>query len=158
MTARKPNQRQAFSIVELLVVIAIIAVLVMLLFGGLQKSREAANRVACMNNMRQVGAAFHGYHLREGYFPTEKGTDKSFYRQILADVEQKDAASGTQISLFLCPSRRASNAGAKRDYGYAASGSTGSQGPSVLDTDGAASLQTISSYNGAQNIVMLTHV
>lgn len=120
--------RSAFTIVELLVVIAIIGVLVALLLPAVQAAREAARRMSCRNNLRQLGIAMHNYHdvyrkFQPGYrFKPNSATDAmgSANPPLLPYLEQENAqdlidpnmpwyllspqAVRTVIKTFKCPS------------------------------------------------------
>ena len=86
--------RTAFTLIELLVVIAIIAILIALLVPAVQKVREAAARLSCENNLKQIGLALHSYHGTYKHFPTNVrpvaagGVRRSWAVDILPFIEQ----------------------------------------------------------------------
>jgi prepilin-type N-terminal cleavage/methylation domain-containing protein/prepilin-type processing-associated H-X9-DG protein len=105
---RTRRARQGFTLIELLVVIAIIAVLVALLLPAIQKAREAAARMQCQNNLKQIGIALHAYNENNKYFPSsgeclaDDGNETAFnihstYTHLLPYLEQGDLYS--QIDL-----------------------------------------------------------
>lgn len=128
--SRKAISHGGFTLIELLTVISIIGLLLALLLPAVQAAREAARRVQCLNNLKQLGLAMHAYAAIAGAFPPgNSGKGYSIHAKLLPTLDQPSLYNsinfqvgamedvldspngtvwGTVISSFLCPSDRSS--------------------------------------------------
>jgi len=113
-----PQRTKGFTLIELLVVIAIIAILIALLVPAVQKVREAAARTQTINNLKQIGLAFHGFADANKRLPfngvatnatANDNRTGSWAFQILPFIDQTPmfnaAASASGIQAYMCPGR-----------------------------------------------------
>jgi prepilin-type N-terminal cleavage/methylation domain-containing protein len=106
---RRPDPRpesRAFTLIELLVTIAIVAVLIALLLPAVQSAREAARRIQCTNNLKQIGLALHNYAESRNSLPIGQGPEPngmyfgwSSLAMMLPDLEQSPLYSGINFDI-----------------------------------------------------------
>jgi prepilin-type N-terminal cleavage/methylation domain-containing protein len=135
---RRPRAGRGFTLVELLVVITIIGVLIALLLPAVQAAREAARRMQCSNNLKQIGLALHGYHTALESFPpgclSYEVMDHCWTTMILPYLELQSlhdryhfdrkwsdpvnaAVVSTDLPVFMCPSTAHNDYTGAGDYG-----------------------------------------
>jgi prepilin-type N-terminal cleavage/methylation domain-containing protein/prepilin-type processing-associated H-X9-DG protein len=138
MNTKNRPARFAFTLIELLVVIAIISILIGLLLPAVQKVREAAGRISCQNNLKQIALGLHNFHDANSGFPaaeTNTPFTQSWFPYLFPYIEQNNVAAlydfqtnwndastndnlnggvnQTVVKILLCPSAPSGRVGAR---------------------------------------------
>jgi prepilin-type N-terminal cleavage/methylation domain-containing protein/prepilin-type processing-associated H-X9-DG protein len=173
-----PTSRRAFTLVELLVVIAIIGILLALLLPAVQAAREAARRMHCKNNLKQIGLAFQNYHDTYRMFPWGgknhdaccNSTIRDYWNwtyQILPYMEQQplfDEPSdprvyATAVADYYCPTRRPPTLYSKTsrgDYaGNSGSNTTGAAADGMLIESNRRPVSISQVRDGTSNTILI---
>jgi prepilin-type processing-associated H-X9-DG protein len=165
------HDRGGFS--KIMVVLTIVAIVVCALVGlgvltvAAQKAREAANRISCVNNLRNIGIACHVYNDSVGHLPCEvPGTPiasgKGLFFDLAGFLEISDPEfsmnNQTAYKIFLCPSRHSAAVGPYVDYGYVKTDDPGFDAIFFPGSKQPYSLKALTEKGGTAYAVMLSHV
>jgi prepilin-type N-terminal cleavage/methylation domain-containing protein len=138
MLAARRAQR-GFTLIEVLVVIAIISLLIGLLLPAVQAAREAGRRVQCLNNLKQIGLALHGYEQSHGCFPPGSTTGQENPRVCASFDSSTGTRRGHGLFTFILPYIEQKASYDSINFAFAASGQGGSPSAGAVNYTGLSS-------------------